>query len=531
MKLVRQQWFYGLSSILLLVGCAKKIIDPVVREPNILLIVADDAGYSDIGCYGGEIPTPNIDRLAGEGTRFTAFHAEPNCSPSRAAMLSGADCHFAGMGAMGLLRTENQLGKPGYEGHLTDRVETMAEALRSRGYFTCMAGKWHLGHAAGQLPVDRGFDRSFSMLSGGASHWADNAPLIPGHPGVYIEDAQLIETLPLDFYSSKNYADKIIEYTNPEKEKPFFAYLAFTAPHNPLHAPDEYIAHHKGRYDGGWEELQAERFERMKTMGIIAPDMVPSSLPDWLLDWDALTPDQQKFRSRDMEIFAAMVEYLDMSVGRVIAHLKKTGQYENTLIIFMSDNGSSRSTIQDYIALGGETADFFNQFDNSFENKGRPGSSSDIGPAWAWACSTPHRLTKGYLSQGGIQVPFILKMPKGMSNDGMSDAPLHVSDIKSMVLGAAPPEKNRVLCFEFYGMRAVRQGEWKALHLPEPYGNDTWQLYNLEDDPAEQHDLSAQFPDLMKELSTEWEVYAKRNGIILPDKKVGYTKPPRNGAF
>lgn len=538
MSLSQGSSVFGATSLALLFACACAPKQPSDTRPNILLIVADDAGYSDVGCYDSEISTPNIDLLASEGLQLTAFHAEPNCSPSRAALLSGDDCHFAGMGAMPSLRTDNQTGKPGYEGHLTDRVRTLSEVLRDdAGYFTCMAGKWHLGHAPGQWPVDRGFDRSFSMLAGGASHWADNTPLIPGKPSPYAEDGKLVEKLPADFYSSRSYADKLIEYIDGAGEKPFFAYLAFTAPHNPLHAPEEDIARQKGRYDEGWEQLQAARFERMQALGLVPAGMTPAPKPEWVMDWASLTPEQRAERARDMEIYAAMIEYLDRSVGRVIDHLAEKGQLENTLVIFVSDNGASRTTIQDYAGLGGELAEYFDSLDNSLQNRGRPGSATDIGPAWAWACSTPLRLTKGYLSQGGIQVPAIIRAPEDLTLDWVSaDTPMHMTDIMTIVrtaagLPAEQPEPDRALCFEFYGMRAVRKGNWKALDLPEPYGNGKWQLYDLAHDPAEQHDLAVEHPEEVAELSAAWDEYAARNGVIIPDRKVFYTLPPRDGSF
>ncbi len=538
------------------VGCQQADRSGAER-PNILLIVADDMGYSDVGAYGSEIATPNIDALAREGVLFTQFHVAPNCGPTRGALLTGVDYHRAGLGGNPEVAAENQRGQPGYEGYLRDDVVTMPTLLREAGYHTYMTGKWHLGKDQ-NLPSARGFEQSFALLNGGASHWADQAALIPGSPTRYVSNGEPVDELPDEFYSSKAYTNRMIEFIgrNYGDGKPFFAYLAYTAPHNPLHVPAEYIEKYRGKYAQGWDALAEQRLARMRELGLVSESQSPAARPDWIMAWDELTAQQQAERARDMEVYAGMIDYVDESIGRIFTYLKDIGGYDNTLIVFMSDNGPSRTTILDYLALGGQAAQFFEQFDNSLENKGLPGSSPDVGPGWAYAAATPLRLFKGYVAQGGIQVPAIVKLPGEMPNAGRKLTALtHVMDLMPTFLevaGGRYPETyngraivplqgrslmpllggeadeafaDRELGWEAYGMDAYRRGDWKAIRLPEPYGNGQWQLYNLAHDPGEVNDLATQNQDLVIELSQAWERYAEANGVIRPSKPVAYARP------
>jgi len=550
-----------LLGVALLVGCGQKDSQQSAAtappRPNILLIVADDMGYSDAGAYGGEIATPNIDGLAKEGLLLTQFHVSPNCGPTRGSMMTGVDPHRAGLAGNPEVAAENQRGKPGYEGHLRDDVVTVAELLRKAGYHTYMTGKWHLGEGR-NMPSGRGFEQTFALLNGGASHWPDQIALIPGSTTRYASNGELVADLPGDFYSSKDYTDRLIEFIDHggRDGKPFFAYLSFTAAHNPLHAPAEYIEKYRGRYDRGWDSLAAERLDRLQELGLVSGSHDPAVRPNWVLGWDELTEEQQAERARDMEVYAAMIDYMDESIGRLFTYLRDIGAYDNTLIVFLSDNGPSRTTILDYVALGGEAGEFFGQFDNSHENKGLPGSSTDIGPGWAYASATPLRLFKGYVAQGGIQVPAIMKLPGQMANaGGKINALTHVMDLTPTFLeiaGGRYPESwngreivplqgqslmpllmgepdetfaDREIGWEAYGMDAYRRGNWKALRLPEPFGTGDWQLYNLSEDPGEQHDLAAQNEKLVEELSQSWERYAEENGVIRPSSPTAYARP------
>jgi len=533
------------------------------QRPNILLIVADDIGFSDVGAYGSEIATPNIDALAAEGVLFSDFHVAPNCGPTRGSLLTGVDYHRAGMGGNPEVAAENQKESPAYQGFLRDDVVTVTELLHGAGYHTSMAGKWHLGHDARNLPGGRGFERSFALLNGGASHWADQAALIPGSQTHYTEDDQPVGKLPNDFYSTTTYTDRIIDSIaeSATDDRPFFAYLSYTAAHNPLHAPDQAIERYRGRYDAGWDAVAAARTQRLRELGLLSESQIPYPRPEWVLGWDELTAEQQAGRARDMEVYAGMIDYMDENIGRVLAHLRQIGEYDNTIIVFMSDNGPSKTAILDYLALGGEAAEFFGQFDNSLENRGRPGSSTDIGPGWAFACATPLRLFKGYVAQGGIRVPLIVKPAGSVTAARRVDTPVHVMDLAPTFLelaGVRQPDEwqgagvaqiqgrsllglfegdtdpawlERGLGWEAYGMDAYRRGNWKVLRLPSPYGNGEWQLYNLAEDPGEVQDLAAQHPGLVTELAMGWTTYAEANGVIHPETPVAYGRPVSEGRY
>jgi arylsulfatase A-like enzyme len=544
-------------------GCSRESSTPAsdpslvarVARPNILLIVADDLGYSDVGVFGSEIATPNIDALAAEGVMLTQFHVSPNCGPTRGAMMTGVDPHRAGMGGNHEVAAENQKGQPGYEGYLRDDVVTVAQLLRDAGYRTYMTGKWHLG-AGRNDPASRGFEKSFALLNGAASHWADQAAIIPGAKTRYTKDGELVEELPTDFYSSSFYTEELISYVDSENSTPFFAYLSFTAPHNPLHVPQSFIDKYRGRFDAGWDALAAQRLQRLMELDLANEDQEPQPRPDWVMAWDELTPEQQAARARDMEVYAGMIDNMDEQIGRILDHLRQSGNYDNTLVVFMSDNGPSKTSITDYLALGGEGGAFFEQFDNSASNKGLPGSSTDIGPGWAYAAATPLRLFKGYVAQGGIQVPAVIKLPGAMANaGGRTDHLTHVMDLMPTFLSVAaadypdvyggetivplqglslipllngPPPvqaEARELGWSAYGMDAYRKGDWKVLRLPEPYGSGDWQLYDLAADPGELHDLSSEFPDRVGLLANAWANYAESNGVIQPNAATAYAKP------
>jgi arylsulfatase A-like enzyme len=533
-------------------------------RPNILLIVADDLGYSDLGIYGSEISTPNLDSLARKGVLLSQFNVAPNCGPSRAAMLTGVDYHRAGLGGNVEVAADNQKGLPAYQGFLRDDVVAVSELLRDGGYHTYMAGKWHVGKDPRNLPGGRGFGRSFALLNGGASHWADQRALIPGSKTTYTNDDTVVSELPKDFYSSTYYADRVIEYIDSglEDGKPFFAYLAFTAPHNPLHAPDASTEKYRGVYDKGWDVVARERLRRQQQLGLVGESSAAAARPDWVMAWDELTTEQKAQRARDMEIYAGMIDYMDESIGRVLGHLRDKGEFENTLVVFISDNGPSKTAINDYLALGGNVADFVGSFDNSLENKGRPGSSTDIGPGWAFASATPLRLFKGYVAQGGIQVPAIVKLPGPEKQEGRRIATFaHNTDLMPTFLEIAgigypssyrglplaDPQgrsllpllsgqedvafKERGMGWEAYGMDAWRQGDRKILRLPSPYGNNDWQLYDLTRDPGETNDIAEDNPDLVRKLAVKWEHYAKTNEVVHPDKPVAYGKPVSPGKY
>ncbi|MGI9474050.1 MAG: arylsulfatase, partial [Rubripirellula sp.] len=528
----------------------------VGQQPNILLIVLDDAGYSDIGVYGSEISTPNIDRLANEGMQFTQFHVTPNCSSTRASLLTGMDHHRTGLGTHGVM-AENQRGKEGYEGFLNDRVITLPEVLQSAGYHTMMAGKWHLGSKdSATWPSSRGFDDSFVLLNGGASHWEDNAPLFPSKPSRYVDQGRLLEKLPKGFYSSDYYTDMMIEFID-NAEKPFFGYLSFTAPHNPLHAPSDAIKKYKDKYLEGWDALQRSRLENLKSRGLIPGSVDLQPRPAWIPAWEGLSETEKQTAARDMAIYAGMIDRLDQNVGRLVDRLKAKQKYKNTLILVMSDNGPSKTTIADYLELDGKGAGFLEQFNNNLDNRGLPGSSVDLGPGWAYGLAAPLRLMKGYQTQGGVLSPLIVKPPQTWRvANRVITSPVHVMDVMPTLVEAADANQaavdrqgnflpvqgmsladlmqngahdafdQRGFGGELFGIRSYRRGNWKILKLPSPYGTGDWQLYDLSSDPGETSDLANSFPDRVKELSEKWNQYASKNGVVEPDKPVVYAKPP-----
>jgi arylsulfatase len=514
-------------------------------RPNILLIVADDLGFSDITPFGGNIQTPVLDRLSKEGLLFSNFYVLPTCSPTRSALLSGNDNHVAGLGVMGEFIYPEIEKLPGYAGHLVDQVAAIPEILRSAGYHTYMAGKWHLGEEDEQSPFNRGFDETFAMMNGGGSHWADMKPLSPPQGMIYRRNGERISQLPADFYSTKNYTDSIIEFIdqNHDDGRPFFAYLSYTAPHDPLHAPVESIAKYRGLFDGGWDELRCERLESLKALGLIPRNVTELPANALVPAWESLSGEEQRAVARDMEVYAAMVDYMDMSIGRLFEFLKDRGIYENTLIVFFSDNGANGAPASAY--PGNADGQYLGSFNNALENRGLANSFIDMGPGWAQAASSPFRLYKSFTTEGGIKSPLIVKMPgdpagKGRWNHGF----LHVTDIMPTFLevaGATYPEtvngkmlkqpigksmvpvltgqtdtihENEGMGYELFEMKAYIKDEWKLLRLPAPFGSGEWALYNLKKDPGETRDLSDEYPARKAELHKEWKAYAEKNEVF-----------------
>lgn len=516
---------------------------PTPKRPNILIIVADDLGYSDLGAFGGEIHTPNLDALAEHGLRLTGFHAAPTCSPTRSMLLSGTDNHLAGLGNMAELIAPNQIGKPGYQGYLPDDVVTLAERLRDLGYATLMSGKWHLGTRPQDDPTKHGFDQAFTLLQGGANHFGIDATATP-LPGqaTYRENGVTLPSLPKDFYSSDAYAAKLIGFLgHADPAKPFFAYLTFTAPHWPLQAPAEDIAKYRGRYDAGFEVLQAERLKRQQALGLVPAGVKPHPfvLPDGR-DWAHLSPTEKREQARLMEVYAAMVDRLDQNVGKVIAHLKATGQYDNTIILFLADNGAEgidlATTRLPTMAARLKAAD------NRLDNLGAASSYTAYGPGWAQAATTPSFLYKGFTSEGGTRVAAFLSYPGWKRQGGISHAYGTVMDVVPTLVEAAggnwqgnsyggrtvQPVRGaswlpylrgtakavhgpkEIVGTELFGRRAIRQGDWKIVDL-----GDGWKLYNLAEDPGETRDRAADQPARLKTLVAAWDAYAKGTGVVM----------------
>ncbi|MCP4382582.1 MAG: arylsulfatase [Hyphomicrobiales bacterium] len=515
-------------------------------RPNVLLIVADDMGYSDIGPFGGEIATPTLDALADAGLRLTNFHVLASCSPSRSVLLSGMDNHRAGLGTMSEMLSEDDKGKPGYEGHLNHRVAALPEVLKAGGYRTYMVGKWHLGEDAETLPSARGFDETFVLEGGGGSHWADEKWVTPTVPVAYRRNGKEVPSLPEDFYSTKDYTDALIEWIKRDKDvdQPFFAYLSYTAPHDPLQAPEEFIEKYKGVYDNGWDALRQKRLQTLKELGIMDRNAKPFPRLQSVAAWKELSPEERALASRDMEVYAAMIDYMDGQIKRVFDQLADIGKFDNTLIIFMSDNGANGSSL---IKYPGQTTEYVEQFDNSLENRGFKNSLIDMGPGWAQASMTPSRMFKGFTAEGGIRSPLLVKLPGKMANAGsINKSFLHIRDIMPTILDAAGIEQpNRRFAgrsvqpiqgtsvlpmltgseagtranvgdvgYELFGMKAYFDGRWKALWMPAPAGSGEWELYDLNQDPGELNNLGTKHPQKLQELVARWGQYKIQNGVL-----------------
>ena len=518
------------------------------KRPNILLVMVDDMGWTDLGCFGSEINTPNIDRIAQEGVRFTNFRVSVSCSPTRSMLLSGVDNHLAGMGTMGEMLQSYHKGKPGYEGYLNNRVASLAEVLRDGGYHTIMAGKWHLGHGSGKYPADRGFERSFSMLYGGASHWDDMSGLIAREtPAYYTMNGKKLESLPSDFYSSRSYTDFFIDAIREQKqdEKPFFGYLAFTAPHDPLHVPEPWRSEYTGRYDSGYELLKKERVEGAKKVGVIPGTVEASQVHPMVRPWESLAEEEKADQRAQMQVYAGMVSSVDYHVGRVINFLKDIGEYENTIIIFLSDNGPNPWNSAQY-PTNIETG-FLDQFDNRPENIGHKTSHSAYGIGWATASSGPLNLFKMAVAEGGIKSPLVISGPGVTGVGRISTSFSYVTDLMPTILDMTdvphPAEESNsdlikpmgksmkgvlsgdkedvhepgtLIAGEMFGGRWISDGIYKAVLVDSPYGSGQWQLYNLSVDPGETKDLAKEDEERLENFKSGWDDYAKRVGVVFP---------------
>ena len=541
-------------------------------RPNFLVIVADDMGYSDLGSYGGEINTPVLDDLAQQGMRYTDFYVAPTCSVTRSMLMSGTDNHLAGLGNMAEMLAPNQVGQPGYEGVLNERVASIAELLRDGGYNTYMAGKWHLGMQPDQIPHSRGFERDFTLLVGGSDHFNDGWNIEWQVPkGPYTEDGQPVEKLPKDFYSSKNYTDKIIQFIEEGRgdDKPFLAYMAFTAPHGPLQVPDDWLRRYNHQYDEGWDVIRERRIARMQELGIVDKGVSTAERMWFLPRGSQLTPGARIASGRKMEIFASMVEYMDDQIGRVFDYLKEIGEYDNTVVVFFSDNGAEGANLMQMFSGQAGSMGWLHAGANFAESShnmiGRKGTYAEYGAAWAQVGAAPFRLYKGHVSEGGTRSPLIVSGP-GVQGAGAlnTNAIMHVMDIAPTLLELAgvehpdtfqgrdilpmqgkswvstlngeaqsPRGPDDYLGYELFGSMAIRQGDWKISSLLEPFGTREWQLFNLDADPGEQFDLSEKFPEKRTELIALWDEYQKMNGVIVGNRSLleSYKKALPNPVF
>ena len=524
-------------------------------QPNIVLILVDDMGYTDIGAFGSEVATPNLDALAFGGVRLTNFHSSPQCAPTRSMLLSGSDNHKAGMGSMfGSRLIVGEYGdQVGYEQHLHERVATLPERLGDAGYHTYMAGKWHLGTALDQIPSKRGFDRSFALMIGSSSHFA--SPTI-NRGTAFRADGELVEELPDGFYSSTTYTDKMIDFidSNQEDDKPFFGYLALTAPHWPLQTPAADLDRYKGRYDAGYDVLRAERIKRAEELGVV-PEVDAEMFELVGKSWDELTEDEQRYSARKMEIYAAMMAVMDENIGRLVAHLKEIDEFDKTYFFFMSDNGAEADREDMNPTFAGQI-ERSGYVDNSYENLGTPTSWVNLGPGWAQATTAPFRLFKGFPTEGGHKVTSFAYHPTLAAGGIIDDQYLTLMDVMPTFLDIAGAEfdpttvrgrevvpmdgrsfaaalgdadnpiygPDDVIASELHGQRYLLRGDWKILWEQQPininWDDDypdrwnSWQLFNLANDPTEQHNLAADEPELTAELAVLWDQWADDHNVI-----------------
>ena len=505
------------------------------KRPNVLLILADDLGWSDLGCYGGEIQTPNLDALAKNGLRFTQFYNSARCCPSRAALLTGVNPHQAGF--------------PDMAGTLPANVVTLPEVLKTVGYHTYMVGKWHLGNQS--TPVTRGFDEFYGMIGGFNTYWKED-PYYTRLPN----DRPKRSYEPGTFYSTNVFGDYALDFLEQGRAsgKPWFLYLAWNAPHFPLHAPEEAIAKYEALYrEKGWDAVRAERLARQKKLGLVPSDLAlpprGTTPPNFINTqtgwankdipaWNTLPAARRTDLARRMAVYAACVDLMDQNIGRVFEQLRKTGEWENTIVLFLSDNGACA----EWDAFG------FDQLDSpknvvhtgeDLKKVGGPDSYISYGSGWANACDTPWRLFKHYAEEGGIRTPLIAHWPKGLQTKAgtLTTTPGFITDFmptlvevcgaqyptKRNNVSVLPPEgeslvptftgrglKNRILCVEHEGNRMVREGDWKLVAQK----NRRWELYHLAKDPAETANLAAQEPQRVQKMASDWDAWAVRCNVI-----------------
>lgn len=534
-------------SALLLYACsdpekpAETTIKEVDERPNIIVLLVDDMGFADLGCYGSEVSTPHIDRLSENGIKFSNYHTAATCSPTRSMLLTGVDNHLTGMGNMVEIMADNQFDQPGYEGIMSQSVVTLPTLLKDAGYNTYMAGKWHLGKTKESLPASRGFTRSVALMESGADNW-EHKTYLPMYDYVHFYEGYEETDLPEDFYSSDYYIDRVKEYIDADRKddrKPFFAYVSYQAQHYPHQAPQEYIDKYMGMYDEGWEELSVQRYAKQVELGLmpegleIRPNPVAAA-------WSSLSDEGKRDQAKKMAVYAAMLESLDDGVGRLMTYLEEIGEADNTLIILKSDNGADNNE-QDVVF-----AEWYAEnFDLSYEAMGLKGSYMNYGPGWAGASGTPLFLFKGSASEGGMRVPFIVSGP-GVQKGVTTDKFAYVSDITPTLLelaGVAQPNgdhkgrkvspisgtsmlsflkgdadevhpPNDPVAYELAGSAAVFQNGYKLHKNNPPFGDRQWRLYRPLEDPTESNDLAEQFPDVLNDMIASYEDYASEVGLI-----------------
>jgi arylsulfatase len=546
-------------SIFVLAGLFFVSIDPIraAEKPNILLVLGDDMGFSDLGCFGSEIKTPNIDALAKNGIRFTQFYNSARCCPTRASLLTGLYAHQAGVGHM-----IRPVDYPGYRGDLSHQAVTIAEVLKSGGYRTYMEGKWHVAKSHHQKdgisnwPVQRGFDKFYGTIRGFGSFYDPDTLC---RQNKFITPENDPEYKPEQFYYTDAISDNAVKFLSEDagKKEPFFMYLAYTAAHWPLQALERDIAKYKGKLDGGYDAIRHERVERLKKLGLMDPKW---KVAPTIGKWDEVK--NKEWESRCMEVYAAMIGNMDQGIGRVIAELKKEGRYENTLILFLQDNGACAepnhreslkkpapkdlkpmgpNELQTHSGPPMQTRDGRWVKSGTDVMPGGPDSFIAYGEKWANVANTPFREYKHWVHEGGISTPLIAHWPAGISrkrNGELETQPGHIIDIMATcvdVSGVAYPKefngekikpmegvsltpafqgkslnRKNLLFWEHESNRAVRDGKWKLVAMED----QPWELYDMEKDRTEMNNLAAKNPEKVQQLSKAWDDWAKRADVL-----------------
>ena len=515
-------------------------------RPNIVFLLADDLGYTDIAPYGSEVNTPALSKLAQEGVRFTNYHTAANCAPARAMLLTGVNNHLAGVPNIPEMLAPEQMAHENYQGVLGDNVVTIATLLESSGYHTYMAGKWHLGAAPGKLPSHRGFERTVALMDSGADNW-EQRPYLPIYDQAnWFADGERFD-LPDDFYSSRFLIDKTIEFIggNIGDGKPFFAYVPFQAVHIPVQAPQEYIDRYMGVYDEGWDQLRQARHDRAVALGVL-PEAVPMARMSTTADWGALGPERRRYEAKRMAVYAGMIEAMDANIGRLLTYLERQGQLENTIVIFTSDNGAEGSGSQDPASFSANSLASSLGYSTDYETLGLKGSYNAINPGFTSAAVSPLSFYKFYVGEGGLRVPLIISARPLDASPAQTDAFAWATDIAATILAFAGVDKpdgrfagkpvlpitgkdlgplvrgevERVyeegdaVGYELTGHAVLFQGEFKIVRNLPPLGDGDWRLYNIAKDPGEVRDLKAEMPDLFQVMLSAYARFEQENKVM-----------------
>ncbi len=540
----RNAWSAALSFTLLFSHFALSQND---ERPNVVLILADDLGFTDIAPFGSEIDTPNIARLAASGLSFTNYHTAANCAPARAMLLTGVDSHRNGVPNIPESIPPEQLAYDHYQGVLSQNVVTLASLLWDSGYHTYMTGKWHLGHTPELLPSARGFERTIAMADTGADNWEQRTYLPIYDEAHWYADGKK-HTLPDDFYSSEYFIDKTIEFihANESDDKPFFAYIPFQAVHMPVQAPREFSDKYAGVYDEGWTVMRERRRLAAEEVGVI-PKNTEAIVTPGTLDWNVLTDEQRAHHARRMEVYAGMVDAMDMHIGRLMAYLESIGEYENTIFIFTSDNGAEGSPLINSTA-NSVLDPWFERvgYETGIENLGEKGSWVGIGPSNATVAASPLAYYKFHANEGGLRVPLVMSGP-GVSQRGeLSDEFVFVTDLAPTILSlvevndhggswltrevepivgkdfstylqdqAGPIHTaSEPIGYEMGGSGALFKGDYKIVINRFEQNESEWHLFNIKTDPGEANDLAQVEPELLAEMLADYNEWASNNNVL-----------------